>query len=200
MPATLARPDGFETEVNFYNLSPDGAQIRYPKTVANKLFGDLKVDREVKISSFILKFVLACDGVEEQVRINVTSVYQHKIDDDRYSMGLKFDESETEMITIINDYLARQLEPAAHEYSADKLAGDVAIDHRVHDEREYSSRQQGDGDESAVGGTLEGQLNGADVRDIELKAELIRIQGSLKVLHELANEIKQRLIKLEKRK
>ena len=117
MPVALCRSDSLQVTACIYDLSPDGAQIRYDGKSANLLFEPSLSLNKLREYTYTLKFDLLYAEKKVQIDIGVIPVYQHKIDTGLYSMGLSFDKNETDMIAVVNNYLNYELMPTSDEIS-----------------------------------------------------------------------------------
>lgn len=102
-------------DARFFNISPDGAQIKYSKDVADKLFNRSISVQEARSLTFGLKFSLPVGGSDRAIDIAAKPVYQHRLDSGEYTMGLLFDDANEVMKERINSYLFYHLEPGVEE-------------------------------------------------------------------------------------
>jgi|GEM_PF-7040943 len=197
LPLAVIVPGGGEVDARFFNISPDGVQIRYDKDASGKLFSKNISVKEAKSLSFVLKFSLPGNAGDEAIEIAAKPVYQHLQENGEYAMGLFFDGSNKAMKDKINSFLLYQLEPGGDELHRQfPLENPGAAAPAPGADRTATAGKAATPGSRRRESTVPGS-KGAAGGNQELKQELLHIKAMLKDLHEDILSIRQRLDDLD---
>lgn len=196
LPLKIVCSNGIEADARFFDLSPDGAQVRYSRDAADRLFGlDMTTPRGFKPVTYKLSTRLIDGDFAEQIIIGFLPVYQLPIDNDTWSMGLLFNRGDKEMLGKINRFLLYELQP--DQPGSDPVGqADVSTRDRLNHILHAGLREAGDTPPPAA--TVEHVRPAAEDTDL-VRQELLRISTTLGVLLEAVNDIKRRLGYLEQK-
>lgn len=197
IPAKATGPGGQTIDVTLYDLSPESAQIRFPIAGGSDLFLNKTTPiEEIKSLLFSICFKLNYKNITSEIELNAHPVYLRTVDDKTMSSGILFIENKWEEMKKVSDYLFYQLESSFSDvellkkFKREESAG-------------QPSSQKTDANEKEKHGPVEEPITPVPGKsktesDIEfLKAEMVRISASLKVIQELAKHIDEKVLLLE---
>jgi hypothetical protein len=115
LPATMKVSDNFETEVQLYDLSPDGIQIRCDRKAAKIICPEGKITKEILKREVKIIFDLYYRREKRSVCISVIPIYLLFISDDLISFGMQFYQHDKKMLKIISDYIDYEVAPNLEE-------------------------------------------------------------------------------------
>jgi len=197
LPMQLISSNGVEADAMFFDLSPDGAQIRYSSVTAARLFGQDMSAKALQSVGYKLKTTLHDGGFSEDIQIGFLPVYQHRINNDMYSMGILFNSTDKPMLAKINNFLLYELQPEqadsgpGRESQNDTEATKKQIDHILATRLNQTLN-------TATHPARENVMSPGSGLD-QLRQELQLMSYTLQTLHETLTEIKQRLTEIERK-
>ena len=177
-------------EVTLYDLSPDGAQIRYP--IENGIYLFLSKNtpiKDIKSLKCILQFNLPYKDMALKVKINAHPVYLRSISEDTLAVGMLFADDEMAENKKVSDFLFYQLELSFWDLEMQQESTTkTKSDH--HEKKTHPSFDP----EELISNT------GRTRTDMELlKQELTRIMDSLEVIQETTRHNDERIYILEQK-
>jgi len=115
IPATVKISDEVEMEVQIYDLSSDGIQIRCERGVASIICPGGKIKKKYMKRDFKLIFNLNYRNGEKTVCINVIPIYLLFISKNMVAFGMQFHQHDKDMLKIISDYIDFEVAPNIEE-------------------------------------------------------------------------------------
>ncbi|MBI4006222.1 MAG: PilZ domain-containing protein [Gammaproteobacteria bacterium] len=201
IPAVVTGSGGKRFKVILYDLSPDGAQIRYLIQDGVNLFPGTNISiKNITSLKCILQFKLSYKGVIQKIKVIAYPVYIRSIDDKTSASGMLFDRKDAAENKKINDFLFHQVETTFYEFenlkmdkpkmkSTEKTKEGVKKPDLIEDKLPSSPKT-----------TKEIRENDYSINDLQsLKHELAQIIGSLKVIQETTRHIDERIYVLEQK-
>lgn len=202
IPAQVTGHDGSTIDATLYDLSPDGAQIRYAVADGLNLFSgkDSASRKNSKNLKCLLQFRLEMKGGEKTIKIHAQSVYLRPVDKETLASGLFFNPADQSEKKLIRKYLLSQLE----ESYAD-LGQLLSENLTTMPSRKPVAGRTGTGTPNEKGSVKPGP--GSEAReksnpedDMEsLKLELLKVQSSLNVIQEAIQTISEKITQMEKK-
>jgi len=198
IPAIVTGAGGKRFKATLYDLSPDGAQIRYLIKDGINLFPDKNTSvKDIKALQCILQFKLSYEDRILQIKINARPVYLRSISEDTLAAGILFEEDQAEN-QVIKDFLLSQLEASFTELNKLKTNTTETKARK----QTTKSRKEPDPPEKKILLSLnpEEKITDTDYsrNDLQsLKHDLAQITGSLKVIQETTRHIDERIYVLE---
>jgi len=207
IPAKVTGHDGNNIDAILFDLSPDGAQIRYPVAEGKNLFSgrDSTSGKNSRKLNCLLQFRLESPGEQHTVKIHARSVYLRPVDKKMLANGLFFDQDDHDEKKKIRDYLYIQLEESFAELEKEHLQKSRIAPEAVKKPLPETNRQDKAEEERNKKNTAskpaENLQETTSARsDMEyLKQEMVRIQSSLKVIQETTRHIDEKLALLEQK-
>jgi len=201
IPLTVTGAPGERFEATLYDLSPDGAQIRYPIENGIHLFLSKNTPiKDIKSLKCILQFNLPYKDMALKVKINAHPVYLRSISEDTLAVGMLFADDEMAENKKVSDFLFYQLELSFWDLEMQqesttktKPVKKIKRNKTKSDHHEKKTHPSFDPEE-LISNT------GRTRTDMELlKQELTRIMDSLEVIQETTRHNDERIYILEQK-
>lgn len=206
IPAKVTGHDGNTIDATLYDLSPEGAQVRYSVSEGVNLFstGEGTSGKDSMNLQCLLQFRLELSGEQHPVKIHARSVYLRPVDKKTLASGLFFDRDDHDEKKKIRDYLYIQLAESFAEIEEEQLQkyrlgpGSVKTTPPERDREDKAKERNKKNPATEPAENLQETTSARS--DMEyLKQELVRVQSSLKVIQETTRHIDEKLALLEQK-
>ncbi len=115
IPATMKTSDNVETEVQLFDLSSDGIQIRCEREAARIICPEGKITKENMKRDLKVIFDLHYRKEKKTIYIGVIPIYLVFISDNLVAFGIQFHKHDKEMLKAILDYIDFEVAPNIDE-------------------------------------------------------------------------------------
>lgn len=129
--ASLSLVDGFDVNVIVHDISPDGVQIRCNRKTAHMIHPSGKFITEASAPYADLKFPLAIENADKEIRVHIKLFYFTIISTDTVAFGAKFRKFEKFSDRFVEKFISNAISPV-EEKVLDLLdkprSGDYIVD------------------------------------------------------------------------